>query len=371
MSDSEYYDILGVSRDADTPSIKKAYRKAALRYHPDKNPGDAEAEANFKKAAEAYAVLSDEEKRRRYDQFGKAGVGGAAGGGPGFNADVFADFSDILGDIFGFGGAFSGGAGRRGRRVQVGRDLRFDLEIDFEEAVRGLESQVQVPTLEPCETCDGSGANSGGVETCTQCKGAGQVAFQQGFFTIARPCSQCSGAGKRITDPCDTCSGAGQVQKNKELTIRLPAGVDEGTQLRMNGHGEKPRGGGPAGDLYVVVHVRDHEHFRRDGLNLHLDIPLSFARMALGTEIEVPTLEGTESIRVPAGTASGESFRLRGEGVPSLQGRRKGDQIVTVHVHVPRKLTDEQRELLEQLAEVEGEAVLEPGLFERVKNIFS
>lgn len=369
MSELEYYEILGVRRDADTGSIKRAYRQAALKYHPDKNPGDKAAEEKFKLAAEAYSVLSDPEKRARYDRFGKAGLGGAAGA-PGFDSEIFADFGDILGDLFGFGSVFGGGARGR-RRARAGRDMRFDLEIDFEEAIRGLETNVQVPVLEPCDTCSGSGAKEGGVETCSACGGTGQVAYQQGFFTIARPCGTCRGVGRRIVDPCGTCAGEGQVRREKNLQIRIPAGVDEGTQLRMAGHGERPRGGGPPGDLFVVLHVRPHELFRREGLDIVADLPVSFSRLALGGEIRVPTLDGEEAVKIPAGTASGESFRLKRKGAPAIGGGRQGDQVVRVHVHVPKKLDDRQRELLEELGELEGDAALEPGLFERVKNIFS
>lgn len=372
MADSEYYDILGVSRDADAAAIKKAYRKAAVRWHPDKNPGDAEAEANFKLAAEAYAVLSDPAKRQRYDQFGKAGVGGAAGG-PGFDSEIFADFSDILGSVFGFGDIFGGGGGGRrgGRRVRVGRDMRYDLEIEFEEAVNGLDTQIQIPALEDCPECDGQGAQPGNIVTCNECKGSGQVAFRQGFFAIARPCPSCAGQGRRITDPCKECNGDGQIRKQRTIQVRIPPGVDKGTQLRLSGHGEAPRGGGQPGDLYVVLHVREHEIFRRDGADIHVDVPLSFARMALGTEIEVPTLDGEETVKVPAGTRSGARFKLRGHGAPLVGRQSRGDQYVHVHVHIPKKLSDEQRELLERLAEIEGEATLEQSPFERIKKIFS
>lgn len=369
MPDDSYYQVLGVSRDADTSAIKKAYRRLALKYHPDKNPGDAEAEERFKEAAEAYAVLSDPEKRQRYDRFGKAGLGNQAGF-PGFDQEIFGDFSDILGDLFGFGGIFGGG-GRRGRRVPRGRDLRYDLEIEFEEAVRGMETRIQVPRLDPCEECNGTGAEPEGVNTCSHCSGQGQVAFQQGFFTIARPCGQCQGTGKIITDPCGTCSGDGRVRAERTITVKIPAGVNDGVRLRVSGEGEAGPAGGTAGDLYVVLHVRDHEIFQRHELHILCDLPISYTQAVLGAEITVPTLDGDEPLTVRAGTQSGTRIRLRGRGVPELNGRGRGDQYVTLHVHTPTTLTAEQREIITKLAEIEGDPVAEPGLFDRVKKIFN
>jgi molecular chaperone DnaJ len=367
LSDRDYYEILGVGRDADIAAIKKAYRQAAVKFHPDKNPGDGKAEENFKEAAEAYAVLSDPEKRNLYDRYGKRGLGGAAGF-QGFDRDIFGDFSDILGDLFGFGSIFGGG--RRGRRAAVGRDLRYDLEIDFEEAVRGLESSVQVPRLESCERCAGSGAKEGGLVSCENCGGRGQVAFQQGFFTFARTCEQCAGRGRRITDPCEECEGRGRVQKQRTLRIRIPAGVDDGTRIRMSGEGEGGPAGGPPGDLYVVLHVRKHPLFERRDLDIHFDLPISISQAALGAEMKVPTLDGAEKLTIPAGTQSGVSFRLKGRGVPVLNGSGRGDQYVKVMVRTPTKLSEEKRRLLEKLAELDGEETSEPGLFDRVKNIF-
>jgi molecular chaperone DnaJ len=370
LTEFDYYEILGVERTADLAAIKKAYRAAALRNHPDKNPGDSAAEERFKQAAEAYSVLSDPQKRRVYDQFGKAGLGGRPGF-QGFDQDIFGDFSDILGDLFGFGSIFGGGGGRRRRGGSPGRDLRYDLEIDFEEAVRGLETRIRVPRLETCRDCGGQGAAEGGIETCGACGGRGQVAFQQGFFTIARPCGSCRGTGKRITKPCHSCDGAGRVQREKTIGIRIPPGVDEGTRIRMAGEGEGGAGGARGGDLYVVLHVREHPVFRRRDLDIHCDVPLSIARAALGGEIRVPTLDGERTLQIPAGTQSGESFRLKGLGVPALNGSARGDQQVTVRVRTPRRLSSEQRELFERLAELEGEETDEPGLFDRVRNIFS
>ena len=368
MSDRDFYDILGVPRDADVAAIKKAYRQAALRFHPDKNPGDPEAEERFKDAAEAYAVLSDPQKRALYDRFGRSGLGNG-GGFSGFDEDVFADFSDILGDLFGFGSVFGGG--RRRGRPGAGRDLRYDLEIDFEEAVRGLETRIQVPREEACPECGGRGAEEGGIETCRQCNGRGQVAFQQGFFTIARTCGQCGGSGRRITRPCKACRGRGRVQAERTITVRIPAGVDTGTRLRLSGEGEGGVGGAPAGDLYVVLHVREHAVFHREDLDLFCAVPIGFSQAALGGRIEVPTIDGAEPLDVPSGTQPGARFRLDGRGVPSLDGRRRGDLYVTVQVRVPRRLGREQRQLVERLAELERQEPEDPGLFDRVKNIFS
>jgi len=367
LPDRDYYQILGLERDADLATIKTAYRKAAIQFHPDRNPGDQAAEDRFKQAAQAYAVLSDPEKRRLYDRFGEAGLG-AGKGFRGFDEAAFADFNDILGDLFGLGSIFGGGRARR--RGSAGRDLRFDLEIDFEEAVRGLETRIQVPRMENCVSCDGRGALEDGIQTCSQCAGRGQVAFQQGFFTIARPCGSCRGAGKRITDPCEACGGQGRMQRESTLTVRIPAGVDEGMQLRLSGEGEPGSGGGRDGDLFVVLHVREHPLFERRDEHIHCSVGVSFSRIALGGEIRVPTLDGEETLTVPAGTQSGEVFRLKGKGIPVVNGKRHGDQYVTVQVRTPKRLSDEQRRLLEELAEVEGDDTGERGLFDRVKGIF-
>jgi molecular chaperone DnaJ len=366
LPEQDYYEILGLSRDADLAAIKKAYRKAAQQHHPDRNPGDPGAEERFKAAAEAYAVLSDPDRRSRYDRFGKAGLGGQAGF-QGFDREIFADFGDILGDLFGFGDLF----GRRGRRGRPGRDLRFDLEIEFEQAIRGLQTKVQIPRLDPCGTCGGTGAASGGVETCAKCGGRGEVAYQQGFFTIARPCGTCRGAGRRITRACTTCGGEGSVRAEHTIEVRIPPGVDDGVRLRIAGQGEAGAAGGPRGDLYVVLHVREHQVFRRDGRDLHVALPVSFAQVALGTEVTVPTLDGDFTLRIPAGTQSGTAFRLRGRGVRGLDGSGPGDEFVTVQVHTPESLSKEQRQLLERLAALDGEIPLERGLFDRVRDIFN
>ena len=363
MSERDYYDILGIGRDADLAAIKKAYRRAAIRHHPDKNPGDAEAEQNFKEAAEAYAVLSEPEKRRAYDRFGRAGLGSQAAG---FNQDIFTDFNDILGDLFGFGGR------RRSRGPAPGRDLRYDLEIDFDEAILGLETKIQLPALEPCDRCGGQGAAEGGIETCSECGGRGQVAFQQGFFTIARACSRCAGTGKRITRPCTTCHGGGRVQTKRMLQVGIPPGVDDGTRLRLVGQGEAAARGGARGDLYVVLHVRPHEFFERQDRDIVCNVPISFSQAALGTELIVPTIDGEEQkLTVPPATQSGTRIRLKGRGVPVLNGRGRGDQYVILTVRTPRRLKEEQRRLLRELAELDDEATGEHSLFDRVKNIFN
>jgi len=370
LPDADYYDILGLSRDADLAAIKKAYRRAALTHHPDKNRGDKAAEEQFKLAAEAYAVLSDPEQRALYDQFGHAGLRGrgTGTGAPGFDEQVFADFGDVLGDLFGMGGLFGGR--RRGGRARSGRDLRYDLEIDLEQAARGLRSEIVVPRLETCSDCSGSGAPRGGIQTCAQCGGRGQVAFQQGFFTIARPCGVCAGTGRRIIKPCATCNGEGRVQVERRLELRLPAGVDEGTQLRLVGEGEAGPQGGGRGDLYVIVHVRPHPVFRREGRDLECDLPLSVSQAALGAELRAPTLDGDEPFSVPAGTQPGTRVRLRGKGLPGLDGSGRGDQYVVLVVRVPARLSERQRELFEELAEIDGDQAGGSSLFDRVKDIF-
>jgi molecular chaperone DnaJ len=380
VSKQDYYEILGVQRTATEVEIKSAYRKLAMKYHPDRNPGDHAAEERFKECAEAYAVLADGEKRSLYDRFGHAGVSSAASGG--FDPTVFSGFEDILGglgDIFGFGDLFGGGRRRGG--PQRGGDLRYDLEITFDEAARGTETTIQIPRQENCETCGGSGAAPGSSPTvCSQCRGMGQVRFQQGFFTVARTCPQCRGTGKMITRPCQTCRGAGRVNKERKISVKIPAGIATGQQLRLQNEGEAGSAGGPPGHLFVVVHVQEHEFFRRDGLNLFCEIPVHFTTLALGGEIQVPTLDGTENVKVPEGTQTGTTLRLRGKGMPDVGGRGRGDLLATVQVQTPRKLTREQRHLLEQLAKALPTEKFEPrahgteeedrNLFDRVKNMF-
>jgi molecular chaperone DnaJ len=380
VSRADYYEVLGVSRSAADGEIKSAYRKLAMKFHPDRNPGDKAAEEKFKQAAEAYAVLADAEKRGLYDRFGHAGVAGA-GGSPGFDPTVFNGFEDILGglgDIFGFGDLFGGGRRRGG--PQRGADLRYDLEITFEEAARGTETAIQIPRQENCETCHGSGAAPGtSPTTCPQCRGQGQVRFQQGFFTVARTCPQCRGNGKIVGSPCHTCRGGGRVSRERKLTVKVPPGIATGQQLRLQGEGESGMLGGPAGNLYVVVQVQDHKFFRRDGNNLFCEIPVNFTTVALGGEIQVPTLDGSEPVKVPEGTPTGTTLRLRGKGMPDVSGRGRGDLFATVQVQTPKKLSREQRRLLEDLAKALPADKFEPrarqdederNLFDRVKDMF-
>lgn len=369
MAERDYYEILGVSRDASADDLKKAYRRLAVKYHPDKNPGDKAAEETFKEAAEAYAVLSDRDKRERYDRFGKQGLGGQPGFA-GFDQEIFGDFGDILGNIFGLGSIFGGG-GRRGPRA--GADLRYDLDLTLEEAATGLEAPIVIPRLTRCGTCQGSGAKGkDGIKTCPTCRGRGQVAFQQGFFTIARTCSTCGGSGRRIVTPCGTCAGQGRLRTESTITVRVPAGVDDGMRLRISGEGEASGDGGPSGDLYVVLRVAEHPVFTRDGAQLHCEVTISFAQAALGTTVRVPLIGGAEEeLDIEAGTQSGTVLKLRGKGLPSLDRAGRGDLHVAIRVRTPKALSAEQRDLLEKLAELEGQTPAERGLFDRVKDIFN
>jgi molecular chaperone DnaJ len=371
MSKRDYYEILSVSRTATEQEIKSAYRRLAVKFHPDKNPNDATAEEKFKEAAEAYSVLSDAEQRRRYDRFGHAGVSSSAGAGN-WGAPGFGGIEDILGDLFGFGDVFGGGrGGTRRSAAQRGADLRYDLEITLEEAAKGLTAQLRIPRLETCETCTGSGAKAGTQpETCTTCNGTGQVRYQQGFFSVARTCHVCRGAGRVITDPCPTCKGAGRVEREKQMEVKIPAGVETGSRLRVSGEGESGTQGGAPGDLYVVIHVAAHEQFERQGNNLYEAVPITFAQAALGAEINVKTLDGDVTHKIPMGTQTGTVFRLRGKGMPTLGGRGRGDLFVSVTVMTPTSLTREQRKLLEQLAEVESKDLEDKGLVDKVRDIF-
>jgi len=371
MSKRDYYEVLGVTKAASEQEIKSAYRRLAVKYHPDKNPNDASAEEKFKEAAEAYGVLQDSEQRRRYDRFGHAGVSTGAGAGS-WGAPGFGGIEDILGDLFGFGDVFGGSrSGSRRSAAQRGADLRYDLEITLEEAANGMTAQLRIPRLEGCEACKGSGAAPGTqAESCQTCGGTGQVRYQQGFFSVARTCGTCRGAGQVIKTPCKECKGAGRVQKEKQMEVKIPAGVETGSRLRVQGEGEAGTQGGPAGDLYVVIHVAEHEEFERQGSNLYEAVPITFAQAALGADIMVKTLDGEEKLKIPLGTQTGTVFRLKGKGMPQLGGRGKGDLFVSVSVVTPTSLTREQRRLLEQLAEVENKDLENKGLVDKVRDIF-
>ena len=371
MSKRDYYEILRVGREADVPEIKSAYRKLALQYHPDRNPGNKEAEEHFKEAAEAYGVLSDPDKRATYDRYGHQGLS-ATGGPPGFDPSAFADFSDILGDLFGFGGMF-GSSGRGRSRTQRGDDLRYDLEIGFEDAVRGLSAEILIPRDELCPRCRGNRAEPGsGLVTCPACHGRGEVVYQQSFLSIRRTCSQCGGSGKMIRQACSECRGQGTVRAERRLKVSVPPGVENGTRLRLSQEGQPGYNGGPPGDLYVVLRVKEHPIFVREGNDLHCTIPVNIAQAALGVELKVPTLDGAESLVIPEGTQHGSRFRLRNLGVPRLGRNGRGDLYVHIEVKVPAKLSKEQRRLLESLSETlpaENQPE-EKGLFDKVKDYF-
>lgn len=365
----DYYEILGVSRDASEQELKSAYRQMALKYHPDRNPQNAEAEEKFKEAAEAYSVLSDPQKRAAYDQYGHAGVSGAASAG--FDPSVFADFGDIFGDIFGFGDLF-GSTARRRTRAQRGEDLRYDLELSFEDAVRGMSAEIQVPRQEVCHRCLGKGAEPGDMATCPACRGRGETVYQQGFLSIRRTCPQCGGRGSIIRKACPQCRGRGHVFTEDRLKVNIPAGVDNGTRLRLSGKGQAGINGGPPGDLYVFIRVQEHPIFERREKDLHCTIPINITQAVLGAEIEVPTLNGTQPLKIPEGTQSGATFRLKHQGVPDVNSRGRGDLFVHVEVKIPTKLTREQRKLFEQLRETlpADNKPAERGLFEKVKDYF-
>lgn len=367
----DYYEVLGVERNADDGTIKSAYRKMAMQYHPDRNPNNPEAEEKFKACSEAYSVLSDADKRAAYDRYGHAGVGGAGNPFQGGSPFQQGDLGDIFGDLF--GEMFNMGGQRKGSRAQRGRDLKYDMVLEFEEAVFGKEQEIKIRRAETCEDCNGSGAEKGKQpETCQQCGGRGQIRSQQGFFSVARTCPVCSGTGTVIRNPCKTCHGEARVAREHKILVKVPAGVEDGTRIRYGGEGEAGRFGGPAGDLYVVLEVKAHKFFERDGDDLHCTIPVSFPQAALGAEIQVQTLEGIESLKVPEGTQSGKEFKLRGKGVPHLNAHGKGDLIVEVRVQTPSKLTKQQKDLMKQLADtmtVEN-APTARGLFSKVRDIF-
>ena len=350
MSKRDYYEVLGVAKNASEAEIKKAYRRLAMKHHPDRNTGDkaVEAEKNFKEAKEAYEVLSDAQKRAAYDQFGHAGVDPSMGAGGFGGGRGGASFSDIFGDVF--GDIFGGGRGGGGSRVQRGADLRYNLELSLEDAVSGTSVKIKVPTWTKCDTCGGSGAKKGtSPKTCGTCQGAGQVRMQQGFFSVQQTCPTCRGRGTVIEDPCGTCRGQGRVQETKTLSVKVPPGVDTGDRIRLQGEGEAGDHGGPPGDLYVQVHVREHAIFTRDDSHLYCEVPIDFPTAALGGELEVPTLNGKVMLKIPEGTQTGKMFRMRGKGVKPVRGGPQGDLIYRVVVETPVKLTDHQRDLLSQL----------------------
>jgi len=371
VSKADFYEVLGVSRDADDQELKSAYRKLALKYHPDRNPGDKVSEEKFKQASEAYQVLCDADKRAAYDRYGHAGLGGQ-----GFGSGPFAGGVDI-GDIFGdlFGEMFNvGGGGQRTSRQRRGDDLRFDLAIDFGDAFFGAETEVRIRRLETCTVCKGRGSASGrGPSVCPQCQGRGQIRYQQGFFSVARTCGACSGTGSVIGDPCTTCRGETRVAKELKLTVKVPPGVEEGTRIRYAGEGDAGRSGGAKGDLYVVLSIRPHDFFERHGHDLHCVIPISFPQATLGAEFEIPGIDGPVNVKIPEGTQSGRELRIRGRGVPYLNEKGHGDLIVKLMVQIPRKLNRAQRELVAKLSEsltVDNKPA-SPGLIEKMKDLFN
>lgn len=366
----DYYEVLGVSRDASVDEIKKAYRRLALKYHPDKNPGDTQAEESFKEAAEAYAILSDTDKRARYDRFGHQAMGGGAAG---FDPSQFTDFADILGDLFGFGDLFGGGGGRRrGNRPMRGADLRYDLDLTFEEAVFGKEAEIQLPRAATCSTCTGSGAKPGtSPEPCSMCGGRGQVRYTQGFFAVARTCPQCSGTGQTVKDACVTCGGAGRVREVRDLTVKIPPGVDSGTRLRLAGEGEAGTSGGPSGDLYVFLDVEQHPKFTRRDYDIHSEESITFTQAALGAEIEVQTAHGPETLHVHPGTQPNHVAKIRGKGVPWVDGSGRGDHFVHLAVLIPKSVDGRQRELLEEYSKLQGEVIPPASVFRKAKKFFT
>jgi molecular chaperone DnaJ len=368
----DFYDVLGVARGANEDDLKKAYRRLAIQFHPDRNPGDKSAEERFKEINAAYQILSDPERRAQYDRYGHAAFQGPQGGGfSGF--DFTQGFEEVFSDIF--GDFFGAGRGRSRSRTRRGDDLRYDLEIEFEEAARGIEKVVNFQRLATCDACEGSRARGGqsGVRTCPNCRGTGQVRTQQGFFSISTTCGQCRGEGTTIADPCPKCQGQGRVRRSQSISVRIPAGVDNGSRLKLRAEGEAGFGGGPPGDLYVVIHVREHAMFARQDNDIVIEVPVSFPQAALGGEIEVPTLDGKVKLKIPAGTQSGKVFRLKAKGIVDLHGYGRGDQLVKIAVETPRRLTARQRELLEEFAKLSGEDLNHPmakGFVDKLKEMF-
>ncbi|MFQ6069695.1 MAG: molecular chaperone DnaJ [Candidatus Aminicenantales bacterium] len=376
MTKRDYYEILGISRGASEEEIKKAYRRMALKYHPDRNPGDKEAEEKFKEAAEAYSVLIDSEKRSVYDRFGHEGLRGEGFTGfSGFNSSIFEDFEDILGSFFGFsfGDIFGRGERRQRYSPQRGRDLGLEVEITLEEAAFGVDKEIKLNRVELCGTCNGSGMKPGTRKAiCPQCEGRGQVRYSQGFFTISRTCSYCQGQGEIISSPCRDCQGSGKVRAKRTVKVRIPAGIDDGYKLRIGGEGEAGDPHAPRGDLYVLIRVKKHKFFEREGNNLHCEIPISFSQAALGARVEVPTLEEPETIKITPGTQPGDVFRLKGRGLKSLNSFGKGDLLVKVKVEIPKNLTKEQKELLHRFAQLRGDNIdsVDRSIIDKVKKIF-
>jgi len=373
----DYYEILGVAKTASIEEIKSAYRQAAMKWHPDRNPEHKEeADHRFRESTEAYSILSDAQKRQIYDTYGHAGLAGA-GAQPDFNGTIFQDFHDIFGDFFGFEDLFGGAGGRRGGRGRAkrGADLRYDMTLSFDEAAVGVSTKIRVPRMEYCEACNGTGAKKGtGIVNCQACGGRGQLVYQQGFFTVNRTCPNCQGAGQIVKERCAECHGQGRLERERTIELRIPAGVDTGTRLRVQGEGEPGPNGGPAGDLYVVLEVKEHKFFERRGADLYCTVPVSMAQASLGTELQVPGLNGEEKLKIPEGTQSGAVFRLKGKGLPDPHGGGRGDLYFHVRVLTPTKLTREQRKLMEQLhatMKVENKpAERDSNIFDKVKDIF-
>ncbi len=377
MAKRDFYEILGVAKGASEEEIKKSYRKLAMKFHPDRNPDNKEAEEKFKEVKEAYEMLTNPEKREAYDRYGHAGVDPNMGGGGGFGGGA-GGFGDAFGDIFGdiFGGGARGGRGGGGPQVYRGADLRYNLEITLEQAANGFDTTIRVPSWDKCDTCHGSGAKPGTQPvTCTTCAGHGQVRMQQGFFSIQQTCPKCHGSGKMIPEPCPSCGGAGRIKRNKTLEVKIPAGIDNGMRIRSTGNGEPGTNGGPSGDLYVEIHIKPHAVFQREGDDLHCEMPISFTKAAIGGEIEVPTLTGKVSFTVPEGTQTGKTFRLKGKGIKGVRSGYAGDLFCHMIVETPVKLTDKQKDLLREFERmtVEGGAKHSPqskGWMDKVKDFF-
>ena len=373
MTKRDYYEVLGVAKDADEAALKASYRKLAMKFHPDRNPGDAEAEEKFKEAAEAYGVLSDAQKRAAYDRFGHQGVQGPGGGPQGFDPEAFGDFGDILGDLFGFGDMFGGRRGGGRGRTRRGDDVRYDLEISLEDTIRGMSAEIQVPRLDRCHFCNGTGGEGkDGLTQCATCRGRGEVLLQQGFLSIRQTCRTCGGRGQLVRKACTKCGGDGVLRTERKLRVTIPPGVDNGTRLRLTGEGQTSPNGGPPGYLFVVLMVKEHPVFERRENELHCTVPVNVAQAALGTEVDVLTFDGLEHVKIPEGTQHGDQIRIRGKGIPYLNSSGRGDLIVNVDVRVPTRLSREQKKLFEQLRETlpsENEPH-ERGILDKVKDFF-